>query len=369
MADTVMLTMEVGDDNRSDLYLLSFNCVSHEDFSSVNVMSNHILEETLSEDESGMEYFLHPLYKDGWYEEEIRVTKNTLKRLTVTLKGVAQITDLSLEPYTTDPVNMSPGQINQIVNVTEEKVIVAETAMILNAWIRNLLVEFVETNFDAIDPRKPYPESGKREFVQIYGQNIRLMVSLVDPVEIVPYETPDGDQVYWTAVDDNVQAYKFFTITDPVLITPDADGLSETGKETLRERFRVKVRKQTEALPRFELTFDNTHEFNIPKMYWGTGDENGLGRGFVYKDGEGMFLTYTSRTNGSDYGLKLNDSGVYYTRASDGQWVSLEQGSGGNMTYAFNHEPTAQEVSNLPDGAVVLIYDPGATYTPPELRG
>ncbi|MDR2899775.1 MAG: hypothetical protein LBU94_05635 [Clostridiales bacterium] len=233
--------------------------------------------------------------------------------------------DLNLEPGSLNSESIKNEQVNQIVEVAEEITDAPETNMILNAWRRNLLVEFVETNFNAIDPRKAYPESGKREFVQINGQNIRLMASLVDLVEIGDYKTPDGNQVYWTAIDNQPDAYKFFTITDPVSLTPGANDLSENDKETIRERFKVKVRKQTEALPRFEITFDNTHEFNVPKMFWGTGNEFGFGRGFIYKDEEGMFLTYSSRANGESYGLKLNDFGVFYTHYSDSEWVSLEQ--------------------------------------------
>ena len=54
-----------------------------------------------------------------------------------------------------------------IVEVFHEEVISANTAHILNVWITDLNVEFLETNFNALDIRKPAPEGNIRNCIRI----------------------------------------------------------------------------------------------------------------------------------------------------------------------------------------------------------
>jgi hypothetical protein len=35
-----------------------------------------------------------------------------------------------------------------------------------------------------------------------------------------------------------------------------------------------------------------------------------------------------------------------------------------NSVYTFNHEPTAEEIADLPEGASVMVYDPSLVYNP-----
>ena len=58
------------------------------------------------------------------------------------------------EVITQEVQNVAP---DIIVEVIEKEVISAKTAHILNAWVRDLNVEYLETNFDALDIRKPAP--------------------------------------------------------------------------------------------------------------------------------------------------------------------------------------------------------------------
>jgi len=118
---------------------------------------------------------------------------------------------------------------NNNISILQTDVIAADTAQLVNAWIRNLFVEVLTTNFEdyltgtridngyAIGNTKlerNYMKSEK-EGLRFYQQILTL-----DPTDFII--TNDGleTQVYYTSV-RGAYAYKFFTIQNPVALAGD----------------------------------------------------------------------------------------------------------------------------------------------------
>lgn len=195
---------------------------------------------------------------------------------------------------------------NVIVEVVEQEVITANTAHILNAWIRDLNVEFLETNFDALDIRKSYPEGGIRNFIRIKEEQIEFVTQTLSEVEVQDYVNKENDQIYYTAIDKHPQAYKYFTITSPLSIYPDL-----TEQEV--EKFKVKIRKIEDERIKASFAFGLIGEIQYPIMQWGIGtDSSGTtdkGKGFIYKELDGLVLKYVTST-GKVYQIKLGENGI-----------------------------------------------------------
>ena len=82
------------------------------------------------------------------------------------------------EVITQEVQNVAP---DIIVEVIEKEVISAKTAHILNAWIRDLNVEYLETNFDALDIRKPAPLENIRNCIRIQNECIDYVTQELSP--------------------------------------------------------------------------------------------------------------------------------------------------------------------------------------------
>ena len=195
---------------------------------------------------------------------------------------------------------------NVIVEVIEQEVISANTAHILNAWIRDLNVEYLETNFEALDVRKPYPEEGIRNFIRIKDERIDFVTQTLSDTETQDYLNKDGDQIYYTAIDDHIQAYKFFTITSPSNIYQDLT-------DDQVDKFKVKVRKIVSESIKASFDFGVIGDTQYPLMRWGRGtDVDGAtdkGQGFIYKDLDGLVFKYVT-SSGTIHQIKLGEKGI-----------------------------------------------------------
>ena len=194
-----------------------------------------------------------------------------------------------------------------IVEVFHKEVISANTAHLLNVWIRDLNVEFLETNFDALDIRKPAPEGNIRNCIRIKEEEIEFVTQSLSDTETMDYTNKDGDQIYYTAINSQPDAYKYFTITSPSSIYQNL-----TTEQI--EAFKVKVRKVlTESIKasfKFGMTSGDTQ---YPLMVWGVGtDASGTtdkGKGFIYKELDGLILRYVT-SKGVTHQIKLGENGI-----------------------------------------------------------
>ena len=214
---------------------------------------------------------------------------------------------------------------NVIVEVIEQEVISANTAHILNAWIRDLNVEFLETNFEALDVRQPYPEDGLRNFIRIKEEQMEFVTQSLSETEVQDYHNKDEDQLYYTAIDDHVQAYKYFTITSPTSIYQDLT-------EEQVNKFKVKTRKILSESIKATFTFGLIGDTQYPLMRWGVGtDPSGSsdkGKGFIYKELDGLVLKYVTST-GTTHQIKLGENGIEGIEAGGGETIIQNINMGG----------------------------------------
>ena len=208
------------------------------------------------------------------------------------------------EVITQEVQNVAP---DIIVEVIEKEVISAKTAHILNAWVRDLNVEYLETNFDALDTRKPAPLGNIRNCIRIQEECIDYVTQELSPTEVMDYKNKDGQQIYYTAIHNHPQAYQFFTLTTPQSIYPDLTDIQV-------DAFKVKVRKVITEQVKASFKFDSTEGDTLyPSMVWGTGtDPTGTthhGKGFIYKDLDGLVLKYITSI-GKSHEIKLGEKGI-----------------------------------------------------------
>lgn len=194
------------------------------------------------------------------------------------------------------------------VTIVNENVIKADTMQSIWCFSRYMLVQFLETNFDAIDLNKSY--QAKRKYIRIFDDNIKVIEADLSENETEPYKDPEGNKLYWTAVTGE-NAHKFFTYTSPLTIAKSErpEGLTDDEFEAL---YTVNVRKTIAEYVKCSLGFPmNSSGTGEPELVFGTGDENGNGKYYFVKDSDSGRFVYTSRTDGRELGFAIKDDGVY----------------------------------------------------------
>ena len=214
---------------------------------------------------------------------------------------------------------------NVIVEVIEQEVLSAKTAHILNAWVRDLNVEFLETNFEALDIRKDYPEGGIRNFIRIKEEQIEFVSQSLSNSETEDYLNKDGDQIYYTAIDNHPQAYKYFTLTGPNSIYQDLSSSQIAA-------FKVKVRKVLSENVKASFAFGLVAGTQYPLMTWGVGtDTSGQsnnGKGFIYKELDGLVLKYVT-SSGTIHQIKIGEDGIEGLPTGSGETIIQNINMGG----------------------------------------
>ena len=132
-------------------------------------------------------------------------------------------------PATKEYVDLKSANVfinNNNISVLQTDVISADTAQLVNAWIKNLFVEVLTTNFEdyltgtRIDNafligntklERNYMKSVK-EGIRLYQQALSLT-----PKDFIIINGADSQQIYYTSV-RGAYAYKFFTIQNPVAL-------------------------------------------------------------------------------------------------------------------------------------------------------
>lgn len=202
-------------------------------------------------------------------------------------------------------------QTEIIQEVFKETIISAETAHILNAWIRNLFVENLETNFADMDPDSIEPT---RNYISAKEMTLDFITeTLGNELENFVVE---GNQIYYTAVGSHPDAKRYFTITDPGHFYKKDETLSEAENEQKKqefiEKFKVKRRKVLSKASKLKIAFETVPGTNnvFPIITFGQGDGTEYGQKcFWYKDTQGFVMKYY-KTNDSAAGISLSAEGV-----------------------------------------------------------
>lgn len=224
--------------------------------------------------------------------------------------------------------------------IVNENVIKSDTMQAVWCFARYMLVQFMETNFDALDTTKAYNQL--RKYIRIFDDNIKVIEAELSNTETEDYTDPNGQKLYWTAV-TGTNAHKFFTYTSPLTIAASErpEGLTDSEFEAL---YTVKVRKTVAEYVKCSLGFPiSANGTGEPELVFGTGDGSGNGKYYFVKDADSGRFVYTSRTDGKEYGIAIKDDAPYLVTA--GQITQM---------YPIAVRADISDVSDLPAGTIIF---------------
>jgi hypothetical protein len=238
---------------------------------------------------------------------------------------------------------------NQVTNIQQNivntQVIKSETMQATWCFSKYMLVQFLETNFEAIDVNKSY--KSLRKYIRIYDDNIEVIEAEISDTETETYKDPNGQKLYWTSIDGS-DAYKFFTYSGP-MTTSKAKKPDDMTSSEFEETYEVKVRKTTAKYVKCTLGFPlNSSGTGEPELVLGTGDENNRGKLRIVKDTDAAWFEYTSRTDGTKYAIMVNDEG----------WSQV-YGDSTTKLYPIAVVNDVAEADNLPVGTLVFVGNVG----------
>lgn len=204
------------------------------------------------------------------------------------------------------------GDVN--VEVVEQITTTTEVSHINNCWTRNLNVEYLETNFSALDVRQPYTQY--RNYIRIYDNVIEFHVSEMSQNETEYLKTVDNQDVYWTAINDHEQAYKFFTLTSPLERYQD---LTESEVNAFRVQVRKTIKDDIKKKEVITAVDDNYAPIEVLGIGNGTqanqeyqfleGINLMQNQAVVLKDARGYLIEYY-KSNGGKAWLRIGDNGI-----------------------------------------------------------
>lgn len=196
-------------------------------------------------------------------------------------------------------------QPDQLVDVKVDAVVSIETLMAKSAWVENMQVEVLETNTRAKSVK--WGSASARDYIKIKENSITLgLEDLIETefeqlhIEINGVATP----VWYTAINENKQAYKYVTINHPKEYLPEI-----TDEEALNYAYMVYKSKGTQEKMKIEIIDGN------PRITFGVGTVGGssmLGKGVMQKDKDVLKIEkYSNTENVISTGIYMRDNGSY----------------------------------------------------------
>ena len=275
---------------------------------------------------------------------------------------------------------------NQITEVFKTQTLSADVIHSLNAWIDEMEVNYLRTNFNGRRENK----GGFWNYIYIHDMIIEFNTAKLSAVEYEQYKTPSGKTIYWTAIADNKDAYSYFTLQKPHI--PDKAMAHFRGEDKPRlvkeSDFFVMVPKILEQYTKMQILFEthsNDGQVNyVPKMIWGAGDKQGKSIGKLYKDSNSMRMEYI-RSKGGTSAIDLGENFViedgknkYNVNLSDGADGMALIKSGNEIKFGkfktdtniktnanimfFDKKPTKRDIDDLEENTVVLVLDEPLEY-------
>jgi hypothetical protein len=257
--------------------------------------------------------------EEGKYTNTSTLATRGRKILNIKVKIVNNSsTPLTLEQYKlyisvdTDP--------NAIVEVDYSKILSAEVMMSLNAWTTMSVVEKLETNLGMKSVREQY--TPRRDYIEIKDRAMDFKEEFLDEfteeqlclVDIDNNEYP----VWYTAIDDHPDAYKFVTLTHPKKFKPDL-----TDGQVANYRYMVYASQSVET--KLSIKYINIEKdgkvTSVPAIILGSpvdpsNESNKAGLGYLYKDEDGLVLEFYTST-GEIRQMKMSERGIEFVGAVD----------------------------------------------------
>lgn len=265
---------------------------------------------------------------------------------------------------------------NNNISILHTDVIAADTAQLVNAWIRNLFVEVLTTNFEdyltgvRIDNGQVIGNTKlERNYMKSEKEGLRFyqQILTLDPTDFIITNDDLETQVYYTSV-RGAYAYKFFTIQNPVALAGDWQPKikyrpykvikGEDGKHyyTTPTYSDNGYENWENALPHLILTNADEHKVKVKtvvaqydKTVFGFQDIETLSgtiKGVMLKlgMGDGTVDEFDNPTGGSEASIYKHQTGLEnrYNKSNTGLQRKIMLDDDGVHSYVEEYLPTAQ---------------------------
>lgn len=214
-------------------------------------------------------------------------------------------------------IDLPETTYNQIVEVTKETVLAAETIHASTAWIEELEVNYLRTNFDA-----RMTNAGQTwDYVYAHEMQIEFNSAQLHATEKEQYKTMKGRPLYWTAIGSHPDAKKYFTLQSPTIPKGAKITVDGVERDLVEADFYVMVPKIVSEATKLKIAFESVEGGTglFPVMTWGQGNGQGAkgGKAFLSKDVQGLLLQYFHTDEKYDE-LRMDIEGIRVFSNMDG---------------------------------------------------
>ncbi|MDO4720975.1 MAG: hypothetical protein Q4A78_09975 [Peptostreptococcaceae bacterium] len=190
----------------------------------------------------------------------------------------------------------------KIENVVKTTVLDAETIHAMNAWIDELEVNYLRTNFDD----RMGSAGGNWDYIYAHDKTIEFVTAQLHATEKEQYKTASGKPLYYTAAKGE-NARKYFTLQKPRIKLGDMIEEGGVLRPLMIEDFIVYVPKIVKQFVKMTISFEGN---GIPTLTLGTGSGAGDGKkAKIFKDENGLVIRYHKDEN-TAVTLSLTSAGV-----------------------------------------------------------
>ena len=210
------------------------------------------------------------------------------------------------------------ASVYQIARVLKEEVISADVIQATANFSDAMFTQFLRTNVFSMDAFRNVG-GGTVNYLTAEDWSLGFYTTELSSTETEQFSidvTVGGktETVYfWYAIiGDSEDSYRYITTIDPRTKYPNISDFD-------RDKFKMLVWKSESTTKKLSIEFATVSDgkggkTTAPVFLLGAGsssDPNSLnGKGSIYKDGNGMYLKYTTQ-NGVDIGLIMDESGIY----------------------------------------------------------
>lgn len=187
------------------------------------------------------------------------------------------------------PGGQAPSE--KIVEVTKETVLSAEVIHATTAWIEELEVNYLRTNFRA----RMENAGGEWNYIYAHGMEIEFNTARLHATEKEPYQTASGRKLYWTAIGQHEDAKRYFTLQPPQIKEGAKIIVDGVERDLVESDFFVMVPRIVEQATKLRISFEQVpgKENIFPVMTWGQGDGTANGQKcYLFKDERGLVVRY-----------------------------------------------------------------------------
>lgn len=253
------------------------------------------------------------------------------------------------------------GFISRVIDVTEEETLSANNAHLLNAWIQNLFIQRLRTNIWGKNTRNldlqllinQGETEAENNYIIIEDQYLKMVTETIDLTqeEALMIENPNPIlenmvNVYYTAIGEDEQAYKYYTITKPSTLNNNIPIEDNELYEVKVFKTKLNYLGNPEILNKMEFDFleGGNNEVRF-KLGAGDGTTETSNTFRIFKDVDNVALTYFN-SNDEENSIKLNLNNVQVVNSS------LPIGGGGLANIYYGTETPNNTIGN--DGDIFI---------------